>query len=87
MSYLVVDPERELLVGIGHIGGIAEAVDCQATCKLSDTGTQIPGLDQTIHTDRWQENFDVSAGYQLLYGQNSSNVALQCRRGMGLTSG
>lgn len=44
MSYLVVDPEREFLVRIGHIGGIAEAIDRQATCKLLDTGPHIPQL-------------------------------------------
>lgn len=45
MSYLVVDPERELLVRVGHIGGVAEAINRQAACKLSDTRGYIPQAD------------------------------------------
>lgn len=87
MSHLIVDPEGELLVRVGHIGGVAEAINRQAACKLLDTRTQIPQLDQTVHTDRWQENFDVSTGNQLGFGQYSSNVILEYRRWMDLTSG
>lgn len=76
MSYLVVDPERELLVGVGHVGGIAEAIDRQAACDLLDTEHNISHLDQKKHTDRWQEDFDVSTGYQLVFCQNNSNVGV-----------
>lgn len=87
MSHLVVDAQRELLVGIGHIGGIAEAVNRQTACELLDTEDRIPQPDQEVHTDRWQENFDVATSYKLVFCQNSPNVVLQCRRRSALTSG
>lgn len=46
MSHLVVDPERELLGRVGHVGGVAEAVDSQAACELLDIRWDIPRLQQ-----------------------------------------
>lgn len=80
MSYLIVNPKREPLAGIGHIGGIAEAVNRQAACKLLRNCIDVPQLEQKIHTDRRQEDFDISTRYQLVFVRKaracSSNVGV-----------
>lgn len=64
MSHLVVHPQRELLVGVGHVCGVSEAVDRQTTCQdVRDSG--FLALWVELQTNWWQEDLDVTSSDQL----------------------
>lgn len=84
MSYLVVNPEGEFLVGIRHLCGIPETVDRQATCGRLEI-VNLSRKRQPEHTDGWHEDLDITAGNQLgLRQRNPISGTNEC---LDLTSG
>jgi hypothetical protein len=71
MSHLVMNSKRKFLARIGHVGGIAEAVNSQAACKLLDPRDATPQLHRHrgIHANWGQEHFDVATSDQLVLSE------------------
>lgn len=79
LAHLVVNPERKSLAWIGHLGGIAKAVDSKSAYEFRSMSTRLTAVQREVrHTDWWEKDFNIAASNQLQRPSRQEKKRLFC---------